>query len=140
MYGFCILRFIVDNLFQFNYGFVFLVNGDWIYVLIVENVYCWCYLIFDDFSDCCIIVVNMINGGYSICIFFFLFFNLDFFFVFCGLDGNDDEGVCDIDFGCLQLCFFNILSIGDDFDVIDYINGDVVVWGLRNFVGVMEYF
>ncbi|CAH0020551.1 unnamed protein product [Clonostachys rhizophaga] len=55
-----------------------------------------------------------------------------------GSDGNMDMGTLQIDSGRSQIRSFNISLLGENSDGIEYTDGDVVGWGLRNSVGVAE--
>ncbi|VUC28846.1 unnamed protein product [Clonostachys rosea] len=56
-----------------------------------------------------------------------------------GSDGNVDMGTLEIDSGRSQIRSFNLSLVGQNNDGINYTDGNVVGWGLRNSVGVAEH-
>jgi glucose/arabinose dehydrogenase len=124
---------------QLNHGLALSANGDWLYASTVESVYRWRYSSSSDPSSRQTIVTNMTNGGHSTRTLLLPPSNPDILLVSRGSDGNNDDGARDIDSGRSQLRSFNLSSIGDSSDPIDYIKGSVLAWGLRNSVGVAEH-
>lgn len=55
-----------------------------------------------------------------------------------GSDSNEDADAEQLDSGHSQIRSFNISSLGDNDDPYDFLDGDVLGWGLRNSVGVAE--
>ncbi|KAK0385176.1 hypothetical protein NLU13_7654 [Sarocladium strictum] len=124
---------------ELNHGLALSENGDWIYASSVENVYRWRYTTSGDPSGRQTLVTNMTNGGHSTRTLLLPPSNPNLLLVSRGSDGNDDDGARDINSGRSQLRSFNLSTIDGNSDPIDYINGDVLAWGLRNSVGVAEH-
>ncbi|KFA66578.1 hypothetical protein S40285_07309 [Stachybotrys chlorohalonatus IBT 40285] len=55
-----------------------------------------------------------------------------------GSHSNEDPEAGNIDSGHSQIRAFNIGALAEDDDPIDFLDGDVIGWGLRNSVGVAE--
>lgn len=55
-----------------------------------------------------------------------------------GSDENIDADAEELESGHSQLRSFNVTALGEDDDAYDFLDGDVLGWGLRNSVGVAE--
>lgn len=62
----------------------------------------------------------------------------DIIIVSRGSDSNEDADAEDIDSGHSQLRTFNLTGLSSSSDPYDFLDGDVLGWGLRNSVGVAE--
>lgn len=124
---------------ELNHGLALSSDGNWLYASTVENVYRWQYSPSDSPGNRQTIINNMTNSGHSTRTLLLPPSTPDILLISRGSDGNDDDGARDIDSGRSQLRSFNISGWQEDDDPIDYINGEVLAWGLRNSVGVTEH-
>ncbi|KAF4943276.1 hypothetical protein FSARC_14967 [Fusarium sarcochroum] len=130
-----------DNL---NHAIALSKDGRTIYASTSDEVFSWSYdpkKVTLSSSSEQTLVGNMSNSGHTSRTLLISQKYPDMLLVSRGSDSNDDKGAEDRDSGRSQLRAFNISSFssGSDAKPYDYLDGDLLGWGLRNSVGVAEH-
>ncbi|KAF4446416.1 hypothetical protein F53441_9933 [Fusarium austroafricanum] len=127
-----------------NHGIAISKDGRTIYASSSDEVFAWPYdpkkvtLSSDSVQT---LVKNMTNGGHTSRTLLISQRHPDMLLVSRGSNGNDDSGAEDRNTGRSQIRAFNISSFSSNSDkkAYDYLDGDLLGWGLRNSVGVAEH-
>lgn len=126
---------------QLNHGIAISADGETLYASTESDVYSWPYspssssLSADDRRT---LVSNMSNTDHTTRTLLLPRQQPGILIVSRGSDSNMDEDAADVDSGHSQLRSFNISSLASDDDPYDFLDGDLLAWGLRNSVGVAE--
>lgn len=127
-----------------NHGIALSKDGRTIYASSSDEVFAWSYdpsKVTLSESSAQTLVNNMTNGGHTSRTLLISQKHPDMLLVSRGSDGNDDAGAEDRDSGRSQIRAFNISSFDGNSDKkpYDYLDGEIIGWGLRNSVGVAEH-
>ncbi|RBA09083.1 hypothetical protein FPRO05_07363 [Fusarium proliferatum] len=127
-----------------NHGIALSKDGRTIYASSSDEVFAWSYdpsKVTLSSSSVKTLVSNMTNGGHTSRTLLISQKHPDMLLVSRGSDGNDDAGAEDRDSGRSQIRAFNISSFSSNSDKkpYDYLDGEIIGWGLRNSVGVAEH-
>ncbi|KAF4990093.1 hypothetical protein FDECE_14501 [Fusarium decemcellulare] len=129
---------------QLNHGIALSKDGRTLYASTDDKVFSWSY---DPSSPSLsssssrTIVSNMTNSGHTSRTLLLSSKYPEMLLVSRGSAGNEDEEAEDRSTGHSQLRAFNISAFNDDDDAksYDFMDGDLLGWGLRNSVGVAEH-
>ncbi|KAF9763654.1 hypothetical protein IL306_003025 [Fusarium sp. DS 682] len=127
-----------------NHGIALSKDGRTIYASSSDEVFAWSYdpsKVTLSSSSVQTLVSNMTNGGHTSRTLLISQKHPDILLVSRGSNGNDDAGAEDRDSGRSQISAFNISSFSSNSDKkpYDYLEGEILGWGLRNSVGVAEH-
>ncbi|CAM1506504.1 Fc.00g061450.m01.CDS01 [Cosmosporella sp. VM-42] len=125
-----------------NHGLALSEDGKTVYASTSNDVYSWPYSATDvslTSSSRRTLVTNMNNTGHVSRTLLLSKKYPDLLLVARGSAGNDDDGAADKSTGRSQIRAFNITALGENDDPYDYLDGDLLGWGLRNSVGVAEH-
>ncbi|PNP85295.1 hypothetical protein FNYG_01354 [Fusarium nygamai] len=127
-----------------NHGIALSKDGRTLYASSSDEVFAWSYdpsKVTLSESSAQTLVNNMTNGGHTSRTLLISQKHPDMLLVSRGSDGNDDAGAEDRDSGRSQIRAFNISSFSSNSDKkpYDYLDGEIIGWGLRNSVGVAEH-
>ncbi|KAH7312226.1 soluble quino protein glucose/sorbosone dehydrogenase [Stachybotrys elegans] len=125
---------------ELNHGIELSEDGRTLYASSSQNVYSWSYNGRDgSVSDSNrTLVTNMTNTDHTTRTLLLSRRSPGTLLVSRGSDSNDDADARQLESGHAQLRSFNIGDMSEDDEPINYTDGNVIGWGLRNSVGVAE--
>ncbi|EHK25005.1 uncharacterized protein TRIVIDRAFT_190204 [Trichoderma virens Gv29-8] len=125
-----------------NHGLALSGSGKTVYVSTAESVYSFAYdsqAISVDLSSNLTLVTNMSNSDHTTRTLLVSKKQPDTLLVSRGSNSNEDDDARDITSGHSQIRSYNITKIGPGDSPFDFLDGDLIGWGLRNSVGVAEH-
>lgn len=127
-----------------NHGIALSEDGLTLYASSESNVYSWAYSSGGDAPSVeedsrRTLVANMSNTDHTTRTLLLSRRQPGTLLVSRGSDSNQDADAEDIDSGHAQIRSFDIGSLDEDSDPVNYTDGNVIGWGLRNSVGVAEH-
>ncbi|KAM5350503.1 hypothetical protein ACJ41O_007008 [Fusarium nematophilum] len=125
-----------------NHGIAISEDGRTLYASTSDEVYSWPYdpeAATLSTSSTRTVVTNMDNRGHTSRTLLVSRKHPDILLVSRGSEGNDDDEATDRSSGHSQLRAFNVSALSSDDDPYDFLDGDLLGWGLRNSVGVAEH-
>lgn len=125
---------------KLNHGLQLSEDGKTVYASTADKVYSWSYNSKDkSVSDTNrTLVTNMTNPELVTRTLLLSRKQPGVLLVSRGSDSDDDPDALNLDSGRSQIRSFNLTALGADSDPYQYLDGDVIGWGLRNSVGVAE--
>lgn len=126
---------------QLNHGIAISEDGETLYASTENDVYSWPYSSSTTSLDGDArrtLVTNMSNTDHTTRTLLLPRLQPGIIIVSRGSDSNEDADAEDIDSGHSQLRSFNLTALSSDDDPYDFLDGDLLGWGLRNSVGVAE--
>ncbi|UPK97414.1 hypothetical protein LCI18_008349 [Fusarium solani-melongenae] len=125
-----------------NHGVAISKDGRTLYASTDDEVYSWSYdpsaVRLSESSERTL-VTNMTNSGHTSRTLLLSEKHPGVLVVSRGSQGNDDVEAEDRSTGHSQLRAFNVSALGENSKPYDYLDGDLLGWGLRNSVGVAEH-
>ncbi|RSL38556.1 hypothetical protein CEP53_014771, partial [Fusarium sp. AF-6] len=125
-----------------NHGIAISKDGRTLYASTDDEVYSWSYdpstVRLSESSERTL-VTNMTNSGHTSRTLLLSEKHPGVLVVSRGSQGNDDVEAEDRSTGHSQLRAFNVSALGEKSKPYDYLDGDLLGWGLRNSVGVAEH-
>ncbi|RSM14546.1 hypothetical protein CEP52_001325 [Fusarium oligoseptatum] len=125
-----------------NHGIAISKDGRTLYASTDDEVYSWSYdpstVRLSESSERTL-VTNMTNSGHTSRTLLISEKHPGVLVVSRGSQGNDDVEAEDRSTGHSQLRAFNVSALGEKSKPYDYLDGDLLGWGLRNSVGVAEH-
>ncbi|RSL48735.1 hypothetical protein CEP51_015589 [Fusarium floridanum] len=125
-----------------NHGVAISKDGRTLYASTDDEVYSWSYdpstVRLSESSERTL-VTNMTNSGHTSRTLLLSEKHPGVLVVSRGSQGNDDVEAEDRSTGHSQLRAFNVSALGEKSKPYDYLDGDLLGWGLRNSVGVAEH-
>ncbi|RSL94736.1 hypothetical protein CDV31_014177 [Fusarium ambrosium] len=125
-----------------NHGIAISKDGRTLYASTDDEVYSWSYdpstVRLSESSERTL-VTNMTNSGHTSRTLLISEKHTGVLVVSRGSQGNDDVEAEDRSTGHSQLRAFNVSALGEKSKPYDYLDGDLLGWGLRNSVGVAEH-
>ncbi|KAM0426680.1 hypothetical protein ACHAPT_007996 [Fusarium lateritium] len=127
---------------KLNHGIALSKDGRTLYASTDDEVYSWTYdpsAVRLSASSARTLVANMTNEGHTSRTLLLSDKHPGVLVVSRGSASNDDEEAEDRSTGHSQLRAFNVSALGEKAKPYDYLDGDLLGWGLRNSVGVAEH-
>ncbi|KAL7932637.1 soluble quino protein glucose dehydrogenase [Trichoderma chlorosporum] len=125
-----------------NHGLALSGDGKTIYVSTASSVFSFAYdsqSISVDLSSNLTVVTNMSNSDHTTRTLLISKKQPDTLLVSRGSDSNQDDAARDINSGHSQIRSYNITKIRPGDSPFDFLQGQLLGWGLRNSVGVVEH-
>lgn len=127
---------------QLNHGLALSGDGKTVYVSSAESVFAFAYdsqAVRVDLSSNVTLVTNMSNSDHTTRTLLVSKKQPGTLLVSRGSSSNEDDDARDINSGHSQIRSFNITRIGPGDSPYNFLDGNLIGWGLRNSVGVAEH-